>query len=83
MAGITDLPTRRIVAGFGAGLVVSEMVASEELVKAQGLARSRAELGFGEAASTYFLGAYWTQPVLFATFILILVLRPNGLIGKG
>ncbi len=51
MAGITDLPTRRIVAGFGAGLVVSEMVASEDLVKAQGLARARADLGFGEAAT--------------------------------
>jgi tRNA-dihydrouridine synthase B len=51
MAGITDLPYRRIVSGFGAGLVVSEMVASEDLVKAQGLARSRAELGFGEAAT--------------------------------
>ncbi len=62
MAGITDLPTRRIVAGFGAGLVVSEMVASEELVKAQGLARSRAELGFGEAATAVQLAGrepYW------------------------
>jgi tRNA-dihydrouridine synthase B len=51
MAGITDLPYRRIVSGFGAGLVVSEMVASEDLVKAQGLARARAELGFAEAAT--------------------------------
>ncbi len=32
MAGITDLPFRRAVAGFGAGLVVSEMVASTEMV---------------------------------------------------
>jgi len=32
MAGITDLPFRRLVAGFGAGLVVSEMIASGELV---------------------------------------------------
>ncbi|WBU62957.1 tRNA dihydrouridine synthase DusB [Paracoccus aerodenitrificans] len=32
MAGITDLPFRRVVAGFGAGLVVSEMVASSEMV---------------------------------------------------
>ena len=51
MAGITDLPTRRIVSGFGAGLVVSEMVASEDLARARPLARSRAELGFGEAAT--------------------------------
>ncbi|MFV0408946.1 MAG: tRNA dihydrouridine synthase DusB [Paracoccus sp. (in: a-proteobacteria)] len=32
MAGITDLPFRRVVTGFGAGLVVSEMVASSEMV---------------------------------------------------
>ena len=32
MAGITDLPFRRGVAGFGAGLLVSEMVASTEMV---------------------------------------------------
>lgn len=32
MAGITDLPFRRAVARFGAGLMVSEMVASTEMV---------------------------------------------------
>jgi tRNA-dihydrouridine synthase B len=51
MAGITDLPLRRIVAGFGAGLVVSEMVASQEVVQARPEARGRAELGFGEQAT--------------------------------
>ena len=35
MSGVTDLPFRRLVAGSGAGMVVSEMVASEELVKAR------------------------------------------------
>ena len=45
MAGITDLPFRRIVARFGAGLVVSEMVASEDMMRAKPLARARAELG--------------------------------------
>src|SRR5690606_11599986 len=33
MAGITDLPFRRCVHNLGAGLVVSEMVASSELVR--------------------------------------------------
>ena len=42
MAGITDLPFRRLVAGFGAGLVVSEMIASGELVKSRGGTRARA-----------------------------------------
>ncbi|GJL94950.1 MAG: tRNA-dihydrouridine synthase [Hyphococcus sp.] len=33
MSGVSDLPMRRVVAGLGAGLVVSEMVASEELAR--------------------------------------------------
>ena len=49
MAGITDLPWRRVVAGFGAGLVVSEMVASEEVMRDTPEMRARAELGFTEA----------------------------------
>lgn len=52
MAGITDLPYRRIVSGFGAGLVVSEMVACREVVAARPEARARAELGLGEAATS-------------------------------
>jgi len=39
MSGITDAPVRRIAAELGAGLVVSEMTASDDL--AQGLRRSR------------------------------------------
>ncbi|MCC5991192.1 MAG: tRNA dihydrouridine synthase DusB [Rhodobacteraceae bacterium] len=51
LAGITDLPFRRVVASFGAGLVVSEMVASQEMVQAKASvrARARAELGLGQA----------------------------------
>ncbi|WP_297772283.1 tRNA dihydrouridine synthase DusB [uncultured Roseovarius sp.] len=45
MAGITDLPFRKVVASFGAGLVVSEMVASQEMVQAKPSARGKAELG--------------------------------------
>jgi nifR3 family TIM-barrel protein len=52
MAGITDLPFRQLVASFGAGLVVSEMVASQEMVQAKPGVRERAELGFGEAATS-------------------------------
>ena len=62
LAGITDLPFRRIVSRFGAGLVVSEMVASQEMVQAQPLARARAELGFGEGATSVQLAgreAHW------------------------
>ncbi len=45
MAGITDLPYRTLVASFGAGLVVSEMVASHELLCRSRGTRERAELG--------------------------------------
>ncbi|MEL7150265.1 MAG: tRNA dihydrouridine synthase DusB [Pseudomonadota bacterium] len=62
MAGITDLPFRRVVSRFGAGLVVSEMVASQEMVQAKPGVRERAELGLGEAATAVQLAgrdAYW------------------------
>ena len=51
MAGITDLPFRQLVSRFGAGLVVSEMVASQEMVQAKPGVRERAELGLNEAAT--------------------------------
>ncbi len=47
MAGITDLPFRNLVQQFGAGLVISEMVASQEMVQARPGTREKAELGFG------------------------------------
>ena len=45
MAGITDLPFRNLVQKFGAGLVVSEMVASQEMVQARPGTCERSELG--------------------------------------
>ncbi|QIE47393.1 tRNA dihydrouridine synthase DusB [Pseudohalocynthiibacter aestuariivivens] len=62
LAGITDLPFRTLVAGFGAGLVVSEMVASQEMVQAKPGVRERAELGFGQDASAVQIAGregYW------------------------
>ena len=62
LAGITDLPFRNLVAQFGAGLVVSEMVASQEMVQAKPGVREKAELGFGNAATAVQLAgreAYW------------------------
>lgn len=51
MAGITDLPYRSLVASFGAGLVVSEMVASHELLCRSPGTRERAELGASVAGT--------------------------------
>lgn len=45
LAGITDLPFRTLVSGFGAGLVVSEMIASGEFLTARPGTREKAELG--------------------------------------
>ncbi|WP_425090280.1 tRNA dihydrouridine synthase DusB [Tropicimonas sp. S265A] len=62
LAGITDRPFRDLVAGFGAGLVVSEMVASQEVVEAKPATRAKAELGFGRAATAVQLAGrdpYW------------------------
>jgi tRNA-dihydrouridine synthase B len=47
MAGITDRPFRRLVARFGAGLVVSEMVASREVVTESRAATAKAEIDDG------------------------------------
>ncbi|MGV6848268.1 MAG: tRNA dihydrouridine synthase DusB [Marinibacterium sp.] len=51
MAGITDRPFRDLVGRFGTGLVVSEMIASQDMVQARKGTRERAELGLGAAAS--------------------------------
>lgn len=62
LAGITDLPFRELVARFGAGLVVSEMIASQDLINAKPGVREKAELGFGvEGTSVQIAGceAHW------------------------
>jgi tRNA-dihydrouridine synthase B len=64
LAGITDLPFRRLVGRFGAGLVVSEMVASEDVLRAMPEARARAELGFEDVATSVQLAG--REPALMA-----------------
>ncbi len=52
MAGITDVPFRALALRFGASRVVSEMVASAEVVRAKPSARARSELGLGIARTS-------------------------------
>lgn len=62
MAGITDRPMRDLVASFGVGMVVSEMVASQEMVQAKPGVREKAEIGAGvDQTSVQIAGrdAYW------------------------
>jgi tRNA-dihydrouridine synthase B len=62
LAGITDLPFRDLVSSFGAGLVVSEMIASEEMMQARPGTVARAELGFDSINTSVQIAgrdAYW------------------------
>ncbi|MEM6388352.1 MAG: tRNA dihydrouridine synthase DusB [Pseudomonadota bacterium] len=62
LAGITDLPFRRLVQQFGASWVVSEMVASADMVNARPSALAKAELGFDQARTSVQLAgreAHW------------------------
>ncbi|MEQ9529759.1 MAG: tRNA dihydrouridine synthase DusB [Parvibaculaceae bacterium] len=62
MAGVTDLPFRRVAHRLGAGLVVSEMVARDELVRARpDVVRRAAGAGEFEPLSIQLAGreAHW------------------------
>ena len=52
MAGITDRPFRELVATFGAGLVVSEMVATQELLSSKPSVRAKAEIAAGNVGTS-------------------------------
>jgi tRNA-dihydrouridine synthase B len=70
MAGITDLPFRTIAERFGAGLVVSEMVASAEMLHGRPEARARAALGLGRARTAVQLAGREPAPMAAAARLL-------------
>lgn len=63
MAGITDLPFRDLVGSFGAGLVVSEMVASQDMINARPGSREKAELGLGHIGTAVQLAGREALPM--------------------
>lgn len=63
MAGITDLPFRALVARFGAGMVVSEMVASHDMINARPGSREKAELGVGAVGTAVQLAGREATPM--------------------
>ncbi|NIY78799.1 tRNA dihydrouridine synthase DusB [Celeribacter sp. HF31] len=69
MAGITDLPFRTLVSSFGAGLVVSEMVASHDMINARPGTREKAELGFGIENTAVQLAGREAEPMGLAAKI--------------
>ncbi len=64
LTGISDLPFRRLVARFGAGLVFSEMIASPELLKET--AKTRHQLRFDAAARPRAVQLAGTEPGVLA-----------------
>lgn len=63
MAGISDVPARSVALGCGAGLVVSEMVASSDVLHARPAARARAQLGFGVARTAVQIAGREARPM--------------------
>ena len=63
LAGITDLPFRRLVSRFGAGLVVSEMVDSFEMLVGKRGVREKAELGLEEKNTAVQLAGREPEPI--------------------
>jgi tRNA-dihydrouridine synthase B len=59
MSGVTDAPFRRLVSRLGAGLVISEMTASEALVEGRRDARLRAE---GQGTGTHVVQLAGCEP---------------------
>lgn len=70
MAGITDRPFRSLVAGFGAGLVVSEMVASAEMLFDRPSVRQRAEIAADAAQSAVQIAGREAAPMVRAAQML-------------
>jgi tRNA-dihydrouridine synthase B len=56
MAGITDLPFRKLAARFGAPITVSEMVGSREAVQGHRVTRAKTELGGGAIEAVQIAG---------------------------
>lgn len=63
LAGITDLPFRNLVASFGAGMVVSEMLASHDIINARRGTREKAELGLGDVRTAVQLAGSEAAPM--------------------
>jgi tRNA-dihydrouridine synthase B len=63
LAGITDLPFRNLVSSFGAGMVVSEMVASHDMLNARPGSREKAELGLGDVGTAVQLAGSEAAPM--------------------
>ena len=63
LAGVTDLPFRHLVSSFGAGMVVSEMIASHDILNQTMGSREKAELGLGHVGTAVQLAGREPEPL--------------------
>lgn len=70
MAGITDLPFRELVTTFGAGMVVSEMVASHDMLNHRQGSWEKTQLGLGKTGTAVQLAGRETAPMAEAARII-------------
>jgi len=68
MSGITDAPFRQLVAGFGAGLVFSEMIASQGMIRhtRESLGRARREGEEGQTGMPWAVQLAGNEPEVMA-----------------
>jgi len=77
------LHTGRYLMGFDAGLFAFTAAVFGGIGNIMGAMLGGFIIGFIKAFSDQYLAAQWTRAVIFAILILVLVFRPQGLLGQG
>jgi branched-chain amino acid transport system permease protein len=77
------LHTGRYLMGFDAGLFAFTAAVFGGIGNIVGAMLGGFIIGFIKAFSDQYLAAQWTRAVIFAILILVLVFRPQGLLGQG
>ena len=77
------LHTGRYLMGFDAGLFAFTAAVFGGIGNITGALLGGFIIGFIKAFSDQYLAAQWTRAVIFAILILVLVFRPQGLLGQG
>lgn len=77
------LHTGRYLMGFDAGLFAFTAAVFGGIGNIVGAMLGGFVIGFLKAFSDQYLAAQWTRAVIFAILILVLVFRPQGILGQG
>lgn len=77
------LHTGRYLMGFDAGLFAFTAAVFGGIGNIMGAMLGGLIIGFIKAFSDQYLAAQWTRAVIFGILILVLVFRPQGLLGQG